>query len=84
MPGRKRNDYQGVRRKKGKQARRSFFLVVLQALASLVFFSVIILLDIFPMKYLLMLAIVLILLWSLALICRLPIGSRGALGNCCL
>ena len=78
MPGRKRNDYQGVRRKKGKQARRSFFLAVLQALASLVFFSVIILLDIFPMKYLLMLAIVLILLWSLAL--NLQIAHRVTRG----
>lgn len=78
MPGRNRNNYQGERRKKGKNPRRSFFLPIVQALASLMFFGVIILLDIFPIKYLLMLAIILFMLWSLTL--NLQIAHRATRG----
>lgn len=68
MAKRRENNYNGARKgKKGKQKQGGGIWLALQALVSILFFAVILLLDMFPMKYLLMLAVVLFLLWSVTL-----------------
>lgn len=68
MSRKKGNNYNGAKkRKKREKKRQSSFWIILQALVSLLFFGVIVLLDMFPVKYLLMLAVVLFLLWSITL-----------------
>ena len=68
MSGKKRNNYKGANKGRiARNKRQSKFWIIIQGIASLIFFGVFILLDMFPVKYLLMLAVILFLLWSIAL-----------------
>lgn len=79
MSRKKGNNYNGAKKgRTGREKRQSKFWIILQAFVSLIFFGVIILLDMFPIKYLLMLAVVLFLLWSITL--NLQTAHRGTRG----
>ena len=79
MSGKRKRNYKGVKKRKTERKKGQIhFWIFLQALASLIFFGVVILLDMFPMKYLLMIAVVLLLLWSITM--NLQIAHRKTRG----